>query len=49
MEKLHQGQIRSEKRTKALKERVKKMMMPATAVAGPDPDEVFEDEEEENE
>ena len=51
VEKLHQGQIRAEKRTKALKERVKKMMMPsaAAAAAGPDPDEIFEDEEEENE
>ena len=50
VEKLHQGQIRSEKRTKALKERVKKMMMPsAAATAGPDPDEIFEDEDEENE
>lgn len=50
VEKLHQGQVRSEKRTKALKERVKKMMMPsAAATAGPDPDEIFEDEDEENE
>ena len=49
VEKLQQGQIRAEKRTKALKERMKKMVTPGQAPGGPDPDEIFEDEEEGNE
>ena len=52
MEKLQQGQIRAEKRTKALKERMKKVMAPLTGgsvQSGPNPDEIFEDEDEENE
>ena len=52
VEKLQQGQIRAEKRTKALKERMKKVMAPLTGgsvQSGPNPDEIFEDEDEENE
>ena len=49
MDKLHKDQVRSEKRTKALKERMKKMAAPSTSLRGPDPDEVFEDDDEENE
>ena len=50
VEKLQQGQIRAEKRVKALKERMKKMTPgQAPGLGGPDPDEIFEDEEEGNE
>jgi len=50
VDKLQQGQIRAEKRTKALKERMKKMVPGGPAgLGGPDPDEIFEDEEEGNE
>ena len=52
MEKLTQGQIRAEKRTKALKERMKKMAIGGSGLptpAGPDPAEIYEDDEEENE
>ena len=50
MEKLQQGQIRAEKRVKALKERMKKMTPgQPPGLSGPDPDEIFEDEEEGNE
>ena len=50
VEKLQQGQVRAEKRTKALKERMKKMVPGGPAgLGGPDPDEIFEDEEEGNE
>lgn len=52
VEKLTQGQIRAEKRTKALKERMKKMAIGGSGLptpAGPDPDEIYEDDEEENE
>lgn len=51
IEKVHKDHVRQEKRTKALKERMKKMSAAPVnqALAGPDEDEVFEDEEEENE
>ena len=50
VEKLQQGQIRAEKRVKALKERMKNMTSgQAPGPRGPDPDEIFEDEEEGNE
>ena len=48
-EELHKDQVRQEKRTKALKERLKKVAGVSGANKDNNDDEFFEDEEEENE